>query len=156
MVVFGVCRGDAEAEPSGAERQAGRGVSGLRILVTGSRSWTDRDVITRALLDALCLSTIGTPTLIHGMARGADKIADAVWQSIGRNVPGGLNLERCPADWEKNGRAAGYIRNAEMVRSGADICLAFPLGASPGTRNCMRLAAEAGIRVVNYGDEEQS
>lgn len=131
-------------------------MSGLRILLTGSREWTDRDAIKTALLNALCLSTVGTPTLIHGAARGADRIADSAWQSIGRNIPGGLNLERCPADWKKNGRAAGHIRNAEMVASGADVCLAFPLGESRGTRGCMRLAEAAGIRVINYGDKEPS
>jgi hypothetical protein len=39
-----------------------------------------------------------------------------------------------------------------MVSLGADVCLAFPLGASPGTRGCMNIAERAGIHVINKGD----
>jgi hypothetical protein len=39
-----------------------------------------------------------------------------------------------------------------MVAAGADLCLAFPIGASPGTRSCMRLAAAAGIPVIDLSD----
>ena len=37
-----------------------------------------------------------------------------------------------------------------MVDLGADVCLAFPLGESRGTRDCMRRASEAGIPVIDY------
>lgn len=52
-----------------------------------------------------------------------------------------------PADWERYGKRAGIVRNAEMVAAGADVCLAFVLGESRGTRHCMREAAKAGIPV---------
>lgn len=52
------------------------------------------------------------------------------------------------ADWNEYGRAAGPIRNQEMVDAGADVCLAFPTGG-PGTRDCMRRARDAGIRVFD-------
>jgi hypothetical protein len=35
-----------------------------------------------------------------------------------------------------------------MVSLGATLCIAFPLGASEGTRGCMRLAEAAGIPVL--------
>ena len=40
-----------------------------------------------------------------------------------------------------------------MVNAGADLCLAFPLGESRGTRDCVRRADAAGIPVLNYGDK---
>jgi hypothetical protein len=66
----------------------------------------------------------------------------------------GMQIEAYPADWATFGKAAGPRRNAVMVASGADAVLAFPLGRSPGTRHCMRLAEKAGIRVINFGEEE--
>ena len=59
----------------------------------------------------------------------------------------GYGAARHPADWDKHGKAAGMIRNREMVALGADICLAFPIGRSPGTRACIREAQRAGIPV---------
>ena len=58
-------------------------------------------------------------------------------------------MEGHPAEW-RGGRLCGPERNAHMVSLGADLCLAFPLPSSRGTRNCMRLAREAGIPVYVY------
>jgi hypothetical protein len=117
-----------------------------RILVTGSRDWTDEDAISRAVIGWLTEHGWPFPVIVHGGARGADTLAHrfaARW---------GFVSERHPAGWEQYGRSAGHRRNAEMVALGADVCLAFPLGVSPGTRGCMRLAEAAGIQVVNCGE----
>jgi hypothetical protein len=129
---------------------------GIRILVTGSRNWTDSDAAWQALIGAIRELTppgatptthpFSSMTLIHGAARGLDALAAEQARVFG------MQLEPYPADWKTFGRAAGPRRNAVMVAAGAHICLAFPLGASVGTRGCMRLAERAGIRVVNYGD----
>lgn len=131
-------------------------VSGLRILVTGSRNWTDRKVVWQALMDAigeLCppgatptTHPFSSMTLIHGAARGLDTLAAEQAEAFG------MQIEPYPADWTTFGKSAGHRRNAVMVASGADVCLAFPLGESRGTRDCMRLAEKAGIHVINYGD----
>lgn len=126
-------------------------MTALRILVTGSRNWTDRDAIARALFDALAAyareAIREMPVLVHGGARGADTIADQVWRE--RMLWAELaDPEIHRADWERYGRRAGMVRNAEMVNAGATVCLAFPLGDSPGTRGCIRLAEKAGIPVV--------
>lgn len=59
----------------------------------------------------------------------------------------GLPVEAHPADWRSCGRAAGLIRNQRMVDLGADLCLAFPLGESRGTWDCVARARKAGIEV---------
>ena len=56
-------------------------------------------------------------------------------------------METHPADWSTHGRAAGPIRNQQMVDRGADICLAFPTSSSIGTWDCVRRAKAAGIPV---------
>lgn len=111
----------------------------MRVLVTGSRDWTDA----RAVASVLgALDTMGGPhVLIHGACRGLDLMAAQVARRLGWTV------ESHPADWATHGKAAGPLRNQEMVNTGADICLAFPLPESRGTRDCMERARLAGIPV---------
>lgn len=115
---------------------------GLRILVTGSRHWTDRPAIARAITDACRGVSSHKVTVVHGGARGADTIAGLVAAEFE------LDVEAHPADWDRWGKSAGHRRNAQMVALGADLMLAFPLGDSRGTRGCMRLARLAGIPIV--------
>ena len=126
----------------------------LRVLVTGSRGWTDQITIGSALSDAWKRHG-GTDPLepmivVHGGARGADTIADD-WVRYMRDewrLPVSAEVHR--ADWERHGKPAGHIRNAEMVKAGATVCLAFPAGEARGTRGCMALAARAGIPVIEH------
>lgn len=122
----------------------------LRILVTGSRSWIDRAVILQALDLAAMEARVppGRVTVVHGAARGADRLAESAARELG------MRTEAHPAAWRQYGRAAGAIRNYAMVGLGADVCLAFPLGTSPGTRDCMYRCEVAGIPVRNLGDPD--
>ena len=112
-----------------------------RILVTGSRDWTDAPTIFTALRDA---KGDGPHILVHGDAQGADRLAAWAAHFLG------WEIEAHPAAWLVHGKGAGPIRNRLMVGLGADLCLAFPLGESKGTRGCMRLCDEAGIPVISY------
>jgi hypothetical protein len=47
-------------------------------------------------------------TLVCGMARGADRMAYNLWRHMS------LPIEEHPADWDRHGKAAGYIRNSQM------------------------------------------
>lgn len=135
-----------------------------RILITGSRNWDDRDAVMDALQRAFARFD-GPITVVHGDAPGADRTAAMLVRECFR--PRGT-LESWRAGWTGPCRdactpghrkprtggaeycpAAGNYRNAEMVAAGADVCLAFPLGRSTGTRDCMRRAEAAGIRVVD-------
>lgn len=57
----------------------------------------------------------------------------------------GFNYEMFTADWDQRGRAAGPIRNGEMLR-GADLLIAYPGGR--GTQNCVGQAEKLGITVM--------
>lgn len=129
------CHGDVLAQLADA-LPADR--TGLRVLVTGSRTWDDPETI-RAYLGALPQGSL----IVHGAGRGADTHADRIAQTLG------LTVERHPADWEGRGRGAGPARNAEMVAAGADLALAFRSpGASPGTDDTIRRCEAARIPVV--------
>ncbi len=58
------------------------------------------------------------------------------------------------ADWDKHGKAAGPIRNAEIVRY-ADRMIAFWDGQSPGTYDAIQQAQKKGIplKVIRIDDE---
>ena len=128
----------------------------FRVLVTGSRAWNDGEAVWAALASI----RYGDRTLVvvHGKApRGTDGMA-ARWARV-HGVGGGIIEEPHAADWDRYRKRAGFIRNAEMVSLGADLCLAFLLpctlpscaGRKPhdthGTAHCAALARKAGIPV---------
>ena len=66
----------------------------------------------------------------------------AAW-AAGRGIP----VEVCKADWQGLGRAAGPIRNQQMLDEGQpDLVIAFPGGI--GTANMTALAAKASVKVI--------
>ena len=120
-----------------------------RILVTGCRDWEDGKAVYQALTNAWCEAMkkdhnnmrASQITIVHGNATGADAYA--------RIFAGKMQMfqEPFPANWQTHGKAAGPIRNQEMVNLGADICLAFWDGQSKGTADCIAKAVRAGIPV---------
>jgi hypothetical protein len=51
------------------------------------------------------------------------------------------------ADWVRYGKPAGPKRNHKMVDDGADICIAWPLANSRGTKDCAGYAFSKDIPV---------
>lgn len=111
----------------------------MRILITGSRDWDDRDRLWGALNEAASEHGV---TLVSGACpSGADLMAEE-WAECQPDV----TIERHPAEWDKYGKSAGFRRNAEMVNLGADICLAFVRNGSRGATHTANLAQKAGIQ----------
>lgn len=99
----------------------------MRVIVSGSRDWTDEEPIVERLGNQL---RHGEFVLCHGACpTGADDIADRWARMVG------IQIDRFPADWDEYGRLAGPIRNGQMAEEGADLCLAFCLNDSRGTTN---------------------
>jgi hypothetical protein len=116
-----------------------------RLLITGSRDWDDMVTLEQELTTAwINLGEGDDVTLVSGNCpTGADKAAEDYWR---RSKFG--PIEKHPADWEKLGKKAGYVRNAEMAKLGADLCVAFIKDGSKGTQMMINLAEKAGIPVV--------
>ena len=122
----------------------------MRVLVTGSRDWPDRDIVFRRLdaLHAICPDG-HTFVVVHGdCPTGADRHARQWCEVMLSNEVGGSPVveERHPAQWQRLGKSAGFKRNAEMVALGADWCLAFILDGSRGATHTHGLATRADIR----------
>lgn len=108
----------------------------MKVLVCGSRDWTDHEKI-RIRLAELPRGTL----VLHGGARGADRIAGTVAASLG------LAVNEYPADWRGFGRSAGYRRNLAMLGQEPDLVLAFWLDGSTGTGHTVREARKRRIPV---------
>lgn len=112
------------------------------MLVCGSRDWTDEYAIS-CVLNGYRSDEIGI-TVINGGARGADRIAK--WWADVNQEP----CETYPADWKRHGKAAGPIRNQQMLEAKPDVVWAFvskPLESSRGTHDMVKRAKAAGIPV---------
>lgn len=93
----------------------------MKLVIAGGRNYnlTDAD---RLKLDNLS----GVDEVVSGGAAGADNGGE-LWA-----MSRGLKVTRFPADWQRFGKAAGHIRNAEMAEY-ADAAFLFPGGV--GTAN---------------------
>jgi YspA, cpYpsA-related SLOG family len=118
----------------------------MKVLVTGSREWTNEEII-RSELSRLPVGTI----IVHGACPwGADTIADRIAVSLG------FEVRRYPARWTARMQGhAGTARNQRMIdqehfeEEPIDLCLAFLKNRIQwgGTMDCATLAREAGIEV---------
>jgi hypothetical protein len=114
----------------------------MRVLVTGGRDFADRDAVVAALGELPA-----DAVLVHGAARGADTLAARWWSTIQRRM-----VEAYPADWARHGKAAGAIRNQQMLDTGIDLIVAFPGGR--GTADMVRRARAAGLPVRHAGEHQ--
>lgn len=95
--------------------------------------------------DVYCLLRVLNPdTVFVGDADGLDRLVRTFCKHL--NIP----YTVFKADWGEHGRAAGPIRNKEMLQSGANILIAFPGGK--GTENCVKQAKELGITVLRVDE----
>ena len=112
----------------------------MRVLVCGGRDFDDALTL-GSWLGGIHNNNGPITLLIEGGARGADYMARrfAEWQ--------GIPVKTFPADWERHGKAAGPIRNKQMLDEGKpDLVVAFPGGR--GTANMIEQATAAGVRVL--------
>jgi len=116
----------------------------MRVLITGGRGFSDRDFLNNVL--ERLHAQHGFTVLIHGGASGADRLSGE-WAASK-----GIQVVAHPANWKKHGRAAGPIRNSQMLDEKPELVIAFPGGK--GTADMVRKAKQAGLEVVMVGDEE--
>ena len=122
------------------------------ILITGGRHYSGKDALFDAL-DGVCAergwmhpptdddNTLPDVRIICGGASGADALAQD-WAVLNWC----LYKEFLP-NWGKYGRAAGPIRNQQMLDEGKpDLVVACPGGS--GTRDMCERARQAGVEIL--------
>lgn len=117
----------------------------MRLCCTGSREWSDPQTVVEELewerqMSRLFLSSSAFFVDV-GDARGADAAVRKACQDLG------IPFEVHYADWEGEGKIAGFKRNWRMLDLKPDLVLAFWDGASKGTLHTIQSAVERGIPV---------
>lgn len=116
----------------------------MKVLVCGSRDWTDYEAIDRRLS--------GLPgeheeiAIIHGAAPGADLMAARA------ALRWGFEPIAFPADWLTKGKRAGILRNLQMLDERPDLVIAFQRNGSRGTQHTIDEARRRGIPVEVYSE----
>lgn len=115
----------------------------MRVIIAGSRCFRDYELL-KSYCDHI-LSNQKDITILSGMAKGADTLAVQYAEEKG------YKLEKHFAEWEKEGKKAGMLRNIEMGNC-ADALIAFHDGRSRGTMHMIDYAKkkELKVRVKNF------
>ena len=116
----------------------------LYVIIAGSREFDDyallRDVCDRVLENKVADGY--KITIISGHAKGADTLGEQYASERG------YDIKIFPADWDKFGKRAGYLRNKKMAEIGNVLIAFFAIGAeSKGTQNMVNIAKEKNLMV---------
>lgn len=114
----------------------------MKTIIAGSRTITDREVLSYHL-GQIVPDDLHITEVVSGTANGVDQLGEQ-WAD-GWDIP----IKRFPANWDKYGKRAGYIRNEEMAKY-AEACVIFWDGESNGTRNMIELAAKYGLKLFVF------
>lgn len=115
----------------------------IRVLVYGGRDFEWEDSIYEWLDYIFADWDFDEITVISGMARGADTLG-LEWAERR-----GMRTLLFPANWKMHGKAAGMIRNKQMLEEGKpDYAVEFPGGR--GTAHMRSLLDKAGVEVFEY------
>jgi hypothetical protein len=113
------------------------------VIIAGSRGITDSHIVYQAVKQ----SGFFIEEIVSGNARGVDYIGEEIAEA--NEIP----LKLFPADWDKHGKSAGWIRNNEMAKY-ADGLIAVWDGKSKGTKMMIDIATRKGLKVFVYNTEE--
>jgi hypothetical protein len=122
----------------------------MKLCIVGSRNFKNLELV-RRFVRRLKPETI----IVSGAARGVDQAAEEEALLTGHDV------ESWPVtaeDWKRDGKAAGILRNREMILGYLDPevgdgLVAFWDGQSRGTRNAIKLARQAGLFIRVYRED---
>ncbi|NKE72859.1 DUF2493 domain-containing protein [Candidatus Manganitrophus noduliformans] len=108
----------------------------MRTIIAGSRTINDSLLVEQAVRE----SGFRITEVLSGGARGVDCLGEE-WAR--RN---GVPVRHFPADWERYGKRAGYVRNEEMADR-AEALISVWDGRSPGTGQMIEIAKRKGLKV---------
>ena len=96
----------------------------MKVIIAGSRTISS----IACIVNAVDQSGFDITEVVSGMARGVDSLA-IDFANLNR-----IPVHKFPADWNKYGKSAGYIRNQQMAEF-ADALIAIWDGQSKGTKH---------------------
>ena len=111
----------------------------MKTIIAGSRNITDYNIV----VEAVYASKFDITGIVSGRARGVDQLGEQYAKEHN------LKIHEFPADWDKFGKSAGYIRNKEMAKY-ADVLIAIWDGKSKGTKHMIDLGHKHLLEVFVY------
>lgn len=110
----------------------------MKLIVAGSREFGNYQLLSKHLDEIN--SKYSITEIVSGTAKGADSLGELYAKE--HSIP----IKKFPANWNKYGKSAGYIRNKDMAHY-ADACICFWINKSKGTGHMINLAKEYKIRL---------
>lgn len=116
-----------------------------KIIIAGGRDFNNYALLQEYVDKFLSTYPSDSIEIISGNAKGADKLGERYAKE--HNLP----VKLFPANWNKYGKRAGYLRNQEMADY-ANMLIAFWDRKSKGTNHMINIAKKAGliVKVVYY------
>lgn len=119
----------------------------MRLLICGDRNWLNEDFIEKCIL----FYKDKIEVLIEGEARGADKLSRKAAEK--HQIP----VLPFPAEWDKFHKAAGPIRNSQMMKEGKPTHVwgyHNYISESSGTLDMLSKAVKAGLPTTFYFEDD--
>lgn len=127
----------------------------IKIIIAGTRTFDDFSTLVNIVNHIITIKLYkkgykaSNIEIVSGTAKGADTLGISFAEAYGHNV------KHFPAEWDKFGKSAGYIRNKQMAeyvsyRKGYGALIAFWDGKSKGTKHMIDLAKEYGLDTFVY------
>lgn len=110
----------------------------MKLIIAGSREGFELFDVSMAMAESGFKERV--TEVVSGTARGVDRLGEA-WAKVN-----GIPVKKFPANWDKNGRAAGHIRNREMGDY-ADALLVLIHNESKGSEGMLSYATKKGLEV---------
>lgn len=123
----------------------------FRVIIAGSREFTDYELL-KSKCDYYLSKKFEDPTckiiIVSGHARGADELGERYAKERG------LGCEVFPANWDKYGKRAGFLRNESMAEiSNCAIIFMSAYGENKGSRHMEKIARDRHL-LVRVVEEE--
>lgn len=123
----------------------------FKVIICGGREFEDYELLKKACDFYLAkkFETGEKIVIVSGGARGADSLGEKYAEERG------LEVQRFPADWNKYGKRAGYLRNKQMAEV-SNACIAFlsSYGENKGTKMMISIAREKKLLVREVKEDE--
>lgn len=117
----------------------------MKVIVAGSRTFTDYHLLKNTLLQFMLEHKIMIEEIVSGTAKGADRLGEIFAEIY--EIP----IKKFIPDWETHGKSAGFKRNSEMADY-ADMLVVFWDGESKGTKHMIDAAMKKGllIKIIEF------
>ena len=114
--------------------------TGLKVIIAGSRDINDFDLVLETVKKSgIKISEISE--IVSGGAKGVDSVGESIAKAFG------IPVKKFPADWDKHGKVAGFIRNKEMADY-SDALIAVWDCRSKGTKHMIETMKK--VKKFNY------